>query len=100
MRTRLTIFGTPHRERDVVLCQRQVEHLIQQLVAQATIEAFDKAVLHRLARRDEVPVHGDGIGPSQNGVAGKFRAVVSHSHLPPTALGDQSIEFAGNTPRD
>jgi len=39
--------------------QAQEQGLVEQLVAHATVEALDVAILHRLARCDVVPLHAD-----------------------------------------
>jgi len=42
--------------------------LVQALVAQATVEALDEAILHRLARCNVVPLDATLLLPGQNGV--------------------------------
>ena len=53
------------------------EHgLIEQLIAYPTVETLDEAVLHRLSRRDAVPLDPMLGTPPQDGVRGQFGAVV------------------------
>ena len=51
--------------------------LVQELVAQAAIEAFYEGVLLRLARVNVMPGHPVLVGPLQDGAAGELGAVVA-----------------------
>jgi hypothetical protein len=42
--------------------------LVQALVAQAAVEAFDKAVLHQLAGRNVVPLDPEFFLPGQHSI--------------------------------
>lgn len=44
------------------------EMLVQTLIAQASIEAFHKTVLHGFAGLDIVPIHPTVLAPLENGV--------------------------------
>ena len=55
--------------------QRREESLIQELVSQPPIEAFDEGVLDRLARCDVVPFHLGPIRPLQDRVAGELATI-------------------------
>src|SRR5580692_2139031 len=46
--------------------QRMEQPLVQQLIAQATVEAFDEPVLLRLAGRDIMPSDCVAVGPRQH----------------------------------
>ena len=73
------------------------QRLIEQLVAQAAVEALDKAVLLRLAGRDVVPADARLIRPLQDGVRGVLRAVVADDRVwSQLSLADDGIQF----PRD
>ena len=54
---------------------------VETLVTQSAIEAFNKAVLHRLTRCDEVPGHTALPAPFEHDVRGKLRAVVGDDHV-------------------
>jgi hypothetical protein len=41
---------------------------VEALIAQAAVEAFDKAILHRFAGCDVVPFHTVLLPPSQNSI--------------------------------
>ena len=55
--------------------QRLEQVLVQALVAQATIKAFDEAVLLRLSRCDVVPLDAGVLAPDKDGVTGQFVSV-------------------------
>lgn len=61
-----------------------------------SVEAFDKAVLHRLFRRDVVPVDPGALTPAEDRHRGQLRPLVVDDHLRLAAEDDQSIEFAGD----
>lgn len=48
----------PCRDLGAGVIEIEVQRLVEKLIAHATAEAFDEAVLHRLLRRNEVPVDG------------------------------------------
>ena len=75
MRSCVVIIGAPASERDAGLSQRREQRLVQQFIPVPTVEAFDEAILHGLARSDIMPGDAAPIGPGQDGVAGKFGAV-------------------------
>jgi len=49
--------------------------LVEAFVAQPAVEAFDKAVLHRLAGRDVVPLDSKLLLPGQDRIRGELGAV-------------------------
>ena len=51
------------------------DFLVQTFVAQAAVEAFDVAILLRLARVDVVPFDVVRVGPFQDGLAGELGSV-------------------------
>ena len=55
--------------------QAPEEMLVQALVAQAPVQAFDKTVLLRLAGGDLAPLNRTLLLPAQDGVRGKLGAV-------------------------
>ena len=50
------VVGAPCGERDAGMVQRWEQGLVQQLISQSAVEAFDKGILGRLSWRDIVPV--------------------------------------------
>lgn len=69
--------------------------LVQALVAEPAVEAFDKAILLRLARRDVALQHSLLLLPLQDGVRRRLRAVIADDHhrsaAPPL---DDPVQFA------
>ena len=92
----MVVVAPPVFQRQTGLHQRREQGLVQELVAQAAVEAFDEGVLHGLARCNVVPPDLGLVGPAQNGVAGQLRAVVADDRPGPAARADQKIKF----PRD
>jgi hypothetical protein len=71
-----------------------VLRLVQQLITQTAIEALDKRVLLRLARRYVVPYDMALLGPAQDRRAGQLGAVVGDTGGRLTALSNNRIEHA------
>ena len=76
--------------------QRDEQGLVQQLVAQSPIEAFDAGVLRRLAGGDGVPRDANLGGLGQDDIAGQLCAVVADDRLGLAADGDQAVELTRN----
>ena len=75
--------------------------LVQALVSQLAVEAFDEAVLLGLARSDVVPVHAGAVGPFEHDPAGHLGSVIADDSPGPAAARDQHVQFASQavTPR-
>jgi hypothetical protein len=71
----------PGSEHGPGLGQRGEQRLVEAFVAQATIEALDEAVLHRLARRNVVPIDPPLLRPAQDGRRSQFGAIVADESL-------------------
>ena len=70
MRPHIVVVASPVFQCQACLHERGEQGLVQELIPQATIEAFNKGILHRLAGCDLVPANLGLISPAQNGVAG------------------------------
>lgn len=68
---------------------------VQALVAEAAIEAFDDAVLHRLAGGDVMPFDLGLLTPFEDGHAGHLRAVVRDDRLRLPPPDDKGVQLAG-----
>ncbi len=78
------------------MAQAVEQVLVQQLVPHSSVEAFDEAVLHGLARRDIVPLDLPVLLPFQDGIRGQFGPVVADHHAGVAPhLGDP-VQFAAN----
>src|SRR5262249_40754132 len=78
--------------------ERAEERLVQQLVMQTAIEALDKCLLLRFARRDVVPFDTTVLRPAQDRRAGQLGAVVGDTGGGLTAFGSNCIECAPGSP--
>jgi hypothetical protein len=65
----------PGGEFDAGVTDRGEQRLVQAFVPEPPVEAFHEAVLHRLSRRDVVPVDAPLLAPSQDRHTGQFGAV-------------------------
>ena len=72
------------------------EVFVQAFIPQPAVEAFDEAVLHRLAGGDEVPGHAAFPAPSEHGVGGKLRPVIRDEHAGLASKLDELIQLARN----
>src|ERR1044072_3580530 len=68
--------------------------LVEALVSEPTVEALDKAILHRFAWRDVVPFDIAILLPRQDGVRGELGAVVADHHARADSGLDDAIELA------
>lgn len=73
--------GNPGRDLGAGIVEIEEQGLVEQLVAHAAVEALDRAVLHRLAGRDEVPLDGRAAAPDGHGVRGELGSVVADDHV-------------------
>lgn len=71
--------------------------LIETLVPEPAVEALDEAILHRLARRDVVPLDAALLLPFEHRVAGQLRSVIADHHARITAMLRNGVQLAGNT---
>jgi len=69
--------------------------LVQAFVPQATIEAFDQAVLYRFSRRDVVPFHLAILLPLEHGIRRQLGAVVGDHHAGEAAHHGDPVQRAG-----
>jgi len=73
------------------------ERLVEKFVAHAAIECLADAVLHGLARRDEVPGYPILLDPCQHGVRGELGSVVGDDNAWSAAPTDQAGQLARYT---
>jgi len=56
MRPDVIVVVPPSVEHEADVGQRREQRFVEAFVPQAPVEAFDEAILHRLARRDVMPL--------------------------------------------
>ena len=81
MGTQLIVMVTPSRDAQSGMAQVAKPVGIQAFVAQATVEGFDDAVLHRLARLDVIEPYPSLVAPGLKPARAKLRAVIG-ANLP------------------
>jgi len=87
---------TPERQR-LHCCPKGVEHLlVQELIPQPGSEAFDEAILLRLARRDVVPADAALILPFEDRATCQFGSVVADHQIGFTVEPDHRVQLASN----
>jgi hypothetical protein len=87
------VIVTPTRDDLPRFGQTEESMLIQALVAQSAVEAFDESVLHRFARLDILPSHPPR-NPAQDRDTSQFTVVVADNNLGDPAHADELFEFA------
>lgn len=65
--------------------------LVQALVAEPAVEAFDEAILLGFARRNVMPGHVSAVGPFKDRTAGHLGPIVADDHSRTPASGDQTV---------
>ena len=98
VRARLIVFGGPTSQRLSGMAEIVEDRLIEQFVPHPAVERLTDAVLHRLARRDEMPGDALLLRPGEHRVRGEFGPVVGNNQVRLAAPGDDRVEFAGDAP--
>lgn len=97
MRSYMVVAIAPCPHHRPGMAEGREQHLVQAPVAEATIKAFDVAVLPRIGWRDGVLLDPSVWRPSQAHQAGRVCAVVAHDQQRLASNGDDRIEFARDT---
>ncbi len=71
--------------------------LVQALIAQPAVKAFNKAILHGFARCDIAPLNAAILLPLQHRIAGQLRTIVADHHAGIAAMPGNDIQFARYT---
>jgi len=90
MRPHGVVVTTPAFDDDLRFPQRVEDLAIEQLVAQARVETFDKAVLPRTARRDVGGLCSDGADPLLHRLGNELRAIIG-TDMPGNAAPDEQV---------
>ena len=86
----------PFGDRGAGMGQAVKQGLVQKLIAHASVEALDEGVLHRLARRDVMPVDAMLRRPGEDGVRCELGSVVGDDHA---GRGSATLDDAAQLPR-
>lgn len=92
------VVGDPVGDLGAGVIQIEEQGLVKQFIAHPAVETLDEAVLHRLSRRDKVPIDDCVLAPGEHGVAGELGAMVGHDHSWLAASLDDCRQFAGHAP--
>ena len=98
MRALLVVARAPTRQSLSGVAEVVEDRLIEQFVAHSAIERFADPVLHRLARRDEMPGDPALLRPGEHCARGELGSMVGDDQVRPAAPGDDGVEFAGDAP--
>lgn len=97
MWARFIVVASPIFQNEPHVRDRSEQRLIQQFVAQATIEGFDKTILLRLSRGNIAPADTAPVGPVQDRVRCQFGAIVTNDRFGTIMDLRQTIQLARNT---
>lgn len=88
---------TPRSDQVAGMAQAIEQMLFKTFISHSSVEAFDKAVLHRLTRSDVVQIDHPVFLPLQDRIVGSFGYIVAdHQAGLSTDLSDP-VQFARNT---
>ncbi|KIT98651.1 hypothetical protein QU38_02935, partial [Staphylococcus aureus] len=96
VRPDVVVIVLPGGEHEPGMGQRREQRLVEAFVPQAPVEALDEAVLHRLARRDVMPLDLTFLRPAQDGRRGQFGSVIADHRVRLAAQPDQPRQFPGD----
>jgi hypothetical protein len=98
MRSALIVIDDPAGDHLARMFEAEKQALVERLVAHPAVEALAEAVLHRFARRDEMPDDLVVPRPAEHDVRGELGSVVRDDHAGSAALLDQRRQFARHAP--
>ncbi len=86
------VVAPPFLELDPRLGERGEQRFVQELIAQAAIEAFDESILLRLAWIDVVPCETEALRPAEHRQAVELGAIVRGALLGQPSLLDHALQ--------
>lgn len=89
----VVIIAPPCVDEEFGVAKAVEEMLVETFVAQASVEAFNKAVLHRFSRCNEVPGHTALLAPFEDDVRRKLYAVIRDDHVGLASQFDDLVEL-------
>src|SRR5450432_3353803 len=81
MRTTVIVVAPPRFDQVLRMGDRFEAVHVETLVSETAVETFNKRVLHRLSRPDEVQLDAPTIGPFIKRLRGEFGAVIDRDRL-------------------
>ncbi len=88
----MIVVAPPEMQLPASVGQGEEHFHVQTFVSQLAVEAFDIAVLNRLARPDEVQMHTVSVRPEIQRLRGELRAIVHRDRLRCAAQHDHLVE--------
>jgi len=88
----MVVLVAPVFDEEASFCQRAEPMLVEAVVTEGAVEAFDEGVLSGFARLDVVDGDTRGLSPEMKGAAGKFGTVVGGDRGGQAAGGCQLLE--------
>ena len=98
VRTPLIVIADPVRDRCPHMSEAEEEGFVKKLIPHPAIKTLAEAVLHGLARRDEVPGNLVLLRPGEHGVRCKLSLVVRDDHPRLAVPFDRRGPFARHAP--
>ncbi len=96
MRPDIIVIISPDRQPTPGVSEACEDGLVEEFIAQATIERLDESVLGWLAGRDVMPVNAVSVLPVEDGARSKFCSIVADNGLRLAIEPDQLVEFASD----
>src|SRR5690606_4027738 len=101
VRSLAVVIADPFANRAAGMAEAEEQRLIEQLIPHPAVEALDECILHRLSRRNIVPVDLVLRRPGEDGVRRELRPVVGNNHAGLAAPPDQFAQLTRDaSPRD
>lgn len=96
MRPDIVVIVSPYRKPPPGVSEACEDGLVEEFIAQPSVEALDERILGRLAGRDVMPVDAGAVLPVEHGARCQFRSIVADNGLRLTVEPDELVEL----PRD
>src|SRR5574343_462369 len=96
MRPMLVVVSAPSSDQDTSLGQARKPMVVQALISESAVEAFDERILRRFACLDQLELHAVLVGPLVQSLAGEFRSLVCPDRLGIAPETRRLIEHPGH----
>jgi hypothetical protein len=92
----VVVVADPGADLRARVIEAEEQRFVQKLIAHASVETFAEAILHRLARRDVMPLDLVFGRPGQDGVRGELCPVIGNDHARLATPADQRRQLSGH----